>query len=111
MPARTATIATIIAGETARLTIPLLEDDAALNGTGFTVSDFLLTGNDGTSVDTTGVFGWAFDAAGTVYFDPPADLSASLSPYRVRVEVTDGNLQTRYYPNNGIAQIKVLAAR
>jgi hypothetical protein len=105
------TIATIVEGETERLTIPLLEDGVALNGTGFTVTGLLITGNDGTEVDTTGDFDWVSAAAGTVYYDPDAaDFAARLSPYRVRVEVT-ANGKVRYYPNNGTAELKVLPLR
>lgn len=105
-------IATLVEGETARLTLPLLEDEEAFVGTGFTVSDLLLTGNDETEVSTAGDFGWIDAAAGTVYYDPDADdFSASLSPYRIRVEITDGNGKVRYHPNDRSARIVVLPVR
>lgn len=112
MPTKVVTVATIVEGETARLTLPLLEDDEVFDGTGFTVSDLLLTGNDETEVSTSGDFGWIDASLGTVYYDPDADdFSASLSPYRIRVEVTDGNGKVRYHPNDRNARIIVLAAR
>lgn len=105
-------IAKITEGETARLTLPLLEDGTALNGTGFTVSDLLITGNDGTVVDTTGDFGWVTASAGTVYYDPDAvDFVTSKSPYRVRVKLLDGSSKVRYYPNGAPAEIVVRSVR
>jgi len=105
-------IAEVIEGETARLTIPLLEDGAAVNITGFTMSDLLITGSDGTAVTTTADFGVVSASAGTVYYDPDADdFSAAKSPYRVRVKMTDGDSKVRYYPNGASAQITVRAAR
>lgn len=105
-------LATIVEGETTRLTIPLLEDGVALDGTGMTVSDVLLTGSDGQAVDTTGKFGWATQGSGLAYFDPAsADFVAGKSPYHVRVKVTDGSSKVRFYPNGGRAEIVVLAAR
>lgn len=105
-------IATVVEGETARLTIPLLEDDEVFDGTGFTITDLLLTGNDDTEIPTAGDFGWIDAALGTVYYDPdPTDFVASLSPYRIRVEVTDGNGKVRYHPNDSYATIEVLGQR
>ena len=103
-------IAKIVEGETARLVLPLTEDGSALNGTGMTVSDLIITGNDGTQVTTTDDFGWVSAAAGTVYYDPDsADFVASKSPYRVRVKIADGNSKIRYYPNGASAEIIVRA--
>lgn len=106
------TIATITEGETARLTFPLEEDGAALNGTGFTVTDLVLTASSGEAIDTVGNFGWISDAAGTVYYDPDAaDFIAAKSPYRVKVKITDGSSKVRFYPNHIIAQIVVVPVR
>ena len=105
------TILEVVEGETARITFPLLEDGVALNGTGFTVSDLLITGNDGTAITTTADFGWVSAAAGTVYYDPDSDdFVAAKSPYRVRVKVTDSSTKVRYYPNGAAAHITVRAA-
>lgn len=99
-------------GETARITLPLLEDDVALNGTGFTVSDLAITGSDGVAVDTVADFGWVSAAAGTVYYDPDAaDFVATRSPYRVTVELTDGGGKKRYYPSGAPAEIVVRPVR
>lgn len=106
------TIATIVAGETAPIVIPLFEDGAALDGTGMTVSDVLLTGKDGTQVDTSTKFAWSVQADGTVAYSPAAaDFDAEKSPYRVRMKITDGTGKVRFYPNTGTAEIKVLSPR
>jgi hypothetical protein len=105
-------IAEVIEGETARLVLPLTEDGTALDGTGFTVSDLYVTGNDGTQVTTTGDFGWVTQSAGTVYYDPDADdFVASKSPYRVRVKLIDGSSKVRMYPNKAAAEIRVRPVR
>jgi hypothetical protein len=107
--ARTVTVKTLVQGETVRLTIPLLEDGVALNGTGFTVTALNIVGNDGTVVTTTGDFGWVTAAEGTVYYDPDADdFESRLSPYQVQVVITDGSSKVRVYPNQGTAELKVL---
>lgn len=106
---RTVTVKTLVQGETTRLIIPLLEDGAALNGTGFTVTAINIVGNDGTVVDTTGDFDWVTASAGTVYYDPDAtDFESRLSPYQVQVVITDGNSKVRVYPNQRVAELKVL---
>jgi hypothetical protein len=98
-------IAEAIQGDTARIVIQLQEVSAAnvtgnLNGTGFTVTDLLITSNGGQPIDTSGDFGWVSAAAGTVYYDPDAgDFQAEQSPYRVRVKVTDGDGKIRSYPS------------
>lgn len=95
-------------GETARITLPLLEDRVALNGTGFTVSDLVIRGNDGVAVDTATDFGWVSAAAGTVYYDPDADdFVETRSPYLVTVKLTDGAGKVRYYPSGAPAEIVV----
>lgn len=105
-------IAEVVEGETARITFPLTEDGTALNGTGFTVTDLLLTTVDGRTVDTSGDFDWVSAAAGTVYYDPDAtDFVAEHSPYRVRVKVTDSSSKIRFYPNGKAAEIVVHPAR
>lgn len=106
------TVKTLVAGETDPFTIPLFEDDAALDGTGLTVTDVLITGSDGSRVDTSSKFAWAVQADGTVQYSPAAtDFDAGKSPYRIRVQLTDGNSKTRFYPNTGRAEIVVLAPR
>jgi hypothetical protein len=98
-------IAEAVQGETARIVLQLQEVSTAgvtsnLNGSGFTVSDLLITTNEGQPLDTGGDFGWVSAAAGTVYYDPDAaDFEAAHSPYRVRVKVTDGDGKIRYYPS------------
>lgn len=105
-------LGTIVEGETTRLTIPLLEDGAALDGTGMTVSDVLITGHDGQAVGTAGKYGWATQASGEAYYDPAAtDFVVGKSPYRVKVQVTDGNGKVRFYPNGQRAELTVLSAR
>jgi hypothetical protein len=94
-------IAEVVEGETARLVLPLTEDGVALDGTGFTVTDLLITTAEGQPLDTTGDFGWVVEADGTVYYDPDAtDFEAGHSPYRVRVKLTDGTGKIRFYPNS-----------
>jgi hypothetical protein len=101
-----AIVAEAVEGQTARITFQLQEVSTAgvtsnLDGTGFTVSDLLLTTCDGRAVDTTSDFGWVSAAAGTVYYDPDAaDFVAQFSPYRVRVKITDGDSKIRYYPSS-----------
>jgi hypothetical protein len=105
-------IGSAIAGDTARLVLPLLEDGAALNGTGFSVTDLEITASDGTQVVTTGDFGWSDQPGGKVYYDPDADdFVASKSPYAVRALLTDGAGKTRHYPNGAPAFIVVRNAR
>lgn len=106
------TIATITEGETARLVFPLQEDGAALDATGFTLSDVLLTASDGEEIDTVGDHGWVSAPAGTAFYDPDAsDFQAAKSPYRVKIKVTDGASKVRFYPNHAIAQIVVVPIR
>jgi hypothetical protein len=103
-----APLTSIVEGWTQRLTFTLTSDGSAYNGTGITVSDLIITGRDGTAVDTTGDFGWVTASAGTVYYDPDAaDFSASLSPYFVRVKLTDGSGKIAYFPNGEPAQLTV----
>lgn len=90
----------VVEGWTDRLALQLSEDGVALDGTGLTVSALDLVDCDGTVVTTTGDFGWLTQASGTVYYDPDAaDLTAAKSPYRLRVKLTDGDSQVRWYPN------------
>lgn len=111
-PGPITTVKTLVAGETDPFTIPLEEDGAALVGTGLTVSDVLITGNDGSLVDTSAKFAWDDQTGGTVAYSPAAtDFDAAKSPYRIRVKLTDGNGKTRFYPNTGRAEIVVLAPR
>lgn len=106
------TVATVVEGETQPLVIPLFEDDAALDGSGLTVADVLLTGSDSQPVDTAGKFAWSVQADGTVAYSPAAsDFIAAKGPYRIRVKLTDGSNKVRFYPNTGRAEIVVLAAR
>jgi hypothetical protein len=93
-------LTSIVEGWTGRLTFTLKADGTALNGTGLTLSDCLLTGKDGTQVSTTGDFGWVVQASGTVYLDADAaDFEASKSPYQVRFKLTDGDGKIVYFPN------------
>lgn len=98
-------IAEAVQGETARIVLQLQEVSTAgvtsnLNGTGFTVTDLLITTSEGQPLDTSGDFGWVSAAAGTVYYDPDAsDFESAHSPYRVRVKITDGDNKIRYYPS------------
>lgn len=101
-----------VAGDTSRRTYQLTEDGDNLVATGFAVSDLLITGNDGTVVDTAGRFNWVSAPAGTVYYDPVADSEvATKSPYRLRVKVTDGGGKVRYYPSGAPAEYVVRPAR
>lgn len=108
----------VVAGQTVRSVWQLKERDAVtgeienLDGTGFTVSDVILTSIDGTPVDTTAKFGWSSQSDGQVYYDPAAsDFQADKSPYRVRVKLTDGSNKIRFYPQQGTAEIRVRAQR
>jgi len=107
-----ATIGSVVEGDTVRATFTLYENNLAMDGTGFTVTGMLLTGIDGQIVDTAGKFGWVTQANGTVYFDPASeDFKAERSPYRARVQLTDGLGKIRSYPNDGTAEVKVRAPR
>lgn len=103
----------VIEGETARIPLQLYESPGvALNGTGLTLSDLLITGSDGTVVATTGDFGWVDQAAGTIYYDPDADdFVASKSPYRIRAKLTDGSGKVRHYPQGAASEMVVRTAR
>lgn len=105
-------IGNIVAGDTVRQTLTLYEDGVVFDGTGFTVADLYITSIDGQAVDTSGKFGWSNATLGKVYLDPAVDdFKAEKSPYRVRVKVQDGSSKVRHYPNDGTAEIKVLAQR
>jgi hypothetical protein len=107
-----AVLTTIVEGETKRLTFTLQADGAAFVGTGFTLSDLVITGSDNSSVDTTGDFGWVSAAAGTVYYDPDStDFVAIKSPYRVRFKVTAGDATVKYFPSGNPDEIVVKAVR
>jgi hypothetical protein len=98
----------ITEGWTGRLPFTLKSNGVAFVGTGLTLSGCLVTGSDGTAVDTAGDFGWVSAAGGTAYYDPDAaDLSAALSPYRLHFEVTDGSGKKVYFPTGKAAEIKV----
>jgi len=100
----------IVEGWTSRLAFQLLEDGAAMDGTGITVSALDIVGADGTVVDTTGDFGWITQASGTVYYDPDAtDFIAAKSPYSVRYQLTDGNGKKAWHPSGKPDQIRVYA--
>lgn len=107
----------VVAGQTVRSIWQLKETDsngvtANLDGTGFTVTDVLLTSVDGQPMDTTSKFGWYNQAGGQVYYDPAvADFQTDKSPYRLRVKLTDGGGKIRFYPQQGVAEIKVNAPR
>jgi hypothetical protein len=107
-----ATVARITEGRTTRLTFTLLSDGAAMDGSGITVSDLLITGRDGRPVATTGDFGWVSAAAGTVYYDPDAsDFVASKSPYRIRWKLTDGSGGVAFHPEGPADTIEVSPVR
>ncbi len=98
----------IVEGWTSRLSFQLLEDGAAMDGTGITVSALDIVGADGTVVDTAGDFGWITAGSGTVYYDPDAtDFVASKSPYSVRYQLTDGTGKKAWHPNGKPDQIRV----
>lgn len=102
----------VIEGDTARITFQLYEASGQpLNGTGLTVLDLEIIGNDDTVVDTTGDFGWSDQAAGIIFYDPDAnDWDAAKSPYRVRAELRDGSLKTRHYPQGAASEMVVRKA-
>ena len=100
------TITEVTEGWTNRLTFQLWSQSPSAStpsefvGTGFTVSGLYVRGKDGNLVTTSGNFGWVTAAAGTVYYDPDAaDLDASLSPYTVHFEVTDGSGKIVFFPS------------
>jgi hypothetical protein len=102
----------IVEGWTGRLPFTLLRNGAALDGTGLTLTDCLITGKDGTTVSTAGDFGWIAQASGTVYLDPDAlDFLAAKSPYTVRFQVTDGDGKIVYFPKNATDTITVHRVR
>lgn len=104
----TMTIAERIEGQTDRLLLPLLDDGAAFDATGFTVSGVTITARDGTVVNVSGDFDWLSGSTSTVYYDPDAgDFVAAKSPYNVRVKVTDADGKVRFYPNTERARIRV----
>jgi hypothetical protein len=97
----------ICEGDTERVIIQLSEVDADnvetdLDGTGFTLSNILVTGNDDSIVVSTSKFDWSGSAAlGRVYFEPTAtDLRTAKSPYRMRVIIVDGEGDIRSYPDD-----------
>ena len=101
----------LVEGETDPFTLPLAEDGVALNGTGFTISNLVIRGREGTAVTTTAKYAWAVQASGTITFSPAlADFSVAKSPYSLEVWLTDGNGKTRAYPNGPVVGIKVRAA-
>jgi len=84
----------------------------AVDGSGLTVADLLLTSIDGTPVNTSGKIGWDSASDGVAYFDPDAtDLAAQKSPYRIRFKLTDVSSKIRFYPSHGTAEVKVVAQR
>jgi hypothetical protein len=103
----------VVEGQTARVLLNLLEDGAAFDATGFTVSDVLLTTADGRHVDTAGKFGWSTQASAIAYYDPATgDFASQHGPYRLRVKVTDGSSKIRFYPGgNKLAEVIVGAQR
>lgn len=111
-------LTTIVEGWTGRLTftlmsrVPGVSEASTFVGTGFTLSDLIITGKDGTEVDTTSDFGWVSAAAGTAYYDPDAaDFVASKSPYAVRFKVTDGSGKVVYFPSADADQLLVKPLR
>ena len=98
----------IVEGWTSRLSFQLLEDGAAMDGMGITVSALDIVAADGTVVTTTSDFGWLTQASGTVYYDPDAaDFTAAGSPYSVRFQLTDGTGKVAWHPNGKPDQIRV----
>jgi hypothetical protein len=107
-----AILTAIVEGWTGRLEFTLNTDGTAINGTGLTLSDCLVTAKDGTALDTTGDFGWLVQASGTVYLDADAlDFLAAKSPYKVRFKVTDGLGKVVYFPNAAADTITVHRVR
>lgn len=108
-----AVVAKVVEGETRRLTFGLRSQGSIFVLTGYTVADIILTGADGTAVDTSSDFGIVSAAAGTVYYDPDSnDFVASKSPYRIRIKVTeDANSKVRYFPNREADTIEVYPVR
>jgi hypothetical protein len=100
----------LVEGWTGRITLDCIKNGAALDGTGLTVTAIDLVGSDGTVVDTSGDFGWETQASGVAYYDPdPSDFVASKSPYKVRVQVTDGGGKVVWFPDGEPEQIAVYA--
>lgn len=94
-------------GDTEPIVIQLYEVNAAgvsvdLDATGFTLSDMVITANDGTLVVSTNKFDWSGDEAlGRVAFEPAAnDFNAAKSPYRFRTVLIDGEGDIRSYPDD-----------
>jgi hypothetical protein len=101
-------IGSVVAGNTDRIKLPLLENGAAFDATGFTVTEILIRGNDGTVVDTSGDIGWDDQDASVAYYDPDADdFDAGNAPYSVRITLTDGASKTRSYPRGALAYLQV----
>jgi hypothetical protein len=81
-----------------------------LNGTGFTVQGVTITAADGQVVPTTSKLAWLVQASGTVRYTPASDGSdfkAVKSPYRVTVQLLDGNSKLRNYPKKQDALLYV----
>lgn len=103
---------TITEGWTMKLPFTLTADEVAIDGSGLTLSDCIVTGNDDTEVSTVGKFNWTSAAVGTVYYKPGAsDLLASKSPYRIKFVVTDGAGDVVTFPNADANEIIVKARR
>lgn len=101
----------IVEGWTSRLSFQVLDDGAAADRDGLTVTALDIVGNDGVAVDTSNDFGWIDDSVGSVYYDPDAaDFVASKSPYRVRYQLTDGSGKVAWWPD-GAADTIVVHAR
>jgi hypothetical protein len=111
---RTLVLDTLKEGWTEPLDIQLYEQSTSgtrtnLNGTGFTLSDCRLVGNDDQRVVTTSKFAWLSQSDGTVRYSPAStDFKADKSPYRISFEVTDGNSKKRWHPDDVDALIHVL---
>jgi hypothetical protein len=105
------TIGRVRAGRTSPIFFYLQEDDEDFDATGLTLSDVLLTTLNGQAIDTAGKF--SLDTAtGKVTYNPAAaDFHPDLAPYRISAKVTDGAGKVRFYPEDFVAQIDVLAQR
>lgn len=101
-------IGSVIAGNTDRIPLPLLEDNEPFDAAGFTVTTVEIHGWDGTPVDTTNDIGWDVQGQSRAYYDPDVDdFVAGNSPYSVRVTLTDGSGKTRSYPRGAPAYLVV----
>jgi hypothetical protein len=89
----------LVEGWTGPLDFVLKADGVVVDLTGMTV-DLLLTGKDGSAIDTTADVTVPTPASGLVRYSPDAaDVLLSKTPLKARWKVTDGAGKVVFFPN------------